>query len=260
VVQPDQKAVVFSWQQRIERARKLSQADSPAQSLLRIYEKAAAFQKTIADGLNGSGHSDIRNLLKFLPQLRVLVAGLGSEPLQKAIAALHDDPQRWSELLLKYWERNAEITSAAEAFLAYLLLQPYAQHVTAQMTPTVENTSPRCPACGNPAQVSVLRELNNGAKRSLLCFLCSTEWEFRRVLCPSCGEQHKDKLPVFSAEDLPQARIEACDTCKSYMKCIDLTKDGHAVPPVDDLATLALDLWAEEQGYTRHQPNMFLLS
>jgi FdhE protein len=44
------------------------------------------------------------------------------------------------------------------------------------------------------------------------------------------------------------------------MKCIDLTKDGHAVPPVDDLATLALDLWAEEQGYTRHQPNMFLLS
>jgi len=94
----------------------------------------------------------------------------------------------------------------------------------------------------------------------LTCFLCGTEWEFRRVLCPNCGEQHKDKLPVYTTDEFQQGRIEACDTCKSYIKCIDLTRDGNAVPVVDDLATLALDVWAQEQGYTRVHPNVFLLS
>jgi FdhE protein len=250
---------MFSFDQRIERARKLSQAESPAQPLLRVYEKAAGLQRSIAESLNGAEHSDVRNLLKFLPQLKTFVASVKSAPLERAIAGLRDDHDRWSELLLRYWECDAEISSPAEAFVAYLLLQPYAQHVTAQMKIASDNKTPQCPACGHRAQVSVLREFNNGAKRSLFCFLCSTEWEFRRVLCPTCGEQNKDKLPVFSAEDFPQARIEACETCKSYVKCIDLSKDGHAVPPVDDLATLTLDLWAEQQGYTRPQPNMFLL-
>ena len=76
---------------------------------------------------------------------------------------------------------------------------------------------------------------------------------------PNCGEQDKDKLPVFTAEQFQQGRIEACDNCKTYIKCIDLSKDGHAVPQVDDLATLALDLWAQEQGYTPQHHNMFLL-
>jgi formate dehydrogenase maturation protein FdhE len=31
------------------------------------------------------------------------------------------------------------------------------------------------------------------------------------------------------------------------------------MPQVDDLATLAFDLWAHEQGYVRQQPNLFLM-
>ena len=63
-------------------------------------------------------------------------------------------------------------------------------------------------------------------------------------------------MPVYTADTQAHARIDACDTCRTYIKTIDLTKDGLAVPAVDDLATLPLDLWARERGYRRLYPNL----
>jgi FdhE protein len=51
-------------------------------------------------------------------------------------------------------------------------------------------------------------------------------------------------------------RVEGCETCKFYLQTVDLTKDGHAVPLVDDLAAIPLTLWAHEHGYSRLQPNL----
>jgi FdhE protein len=250
----------FTWDEKIARAEKLAKQHPATSQLLQLYAKLAAFQKHVSQNLNGASGSDIRALLKFLPELNKFVVGTNSQALKAALNQLGFNQERWTEVLLEYWQKQTSAGSAAEAFLAYSLIQPYAQHVTNRMNIATESDSRECPACGNLPQLSVLREYSNGAKRSLICFLCGTEWEFRRVLCPNCGEHHKDKLPVYTTEELQQARIEACDTCKSYIKCIDLTKDGHAVPTVDDVATLALDLWAQEQGYTRLHPNVFLLS
>ena len=116
---------------------------------------------------------------------------------------------------------------------------------------------PQCPFCGAKPVAAVLRPEGDGGKRFLLCSQCFTEWEFRRLLCPNCGEEDKDKLPVYTAEEFPHIRVEACDTCHVYLKAIDLTKNGLAVPEVDELATPALDLWAGEHGYTKLQTNLF---
>jgi FdhE protein len=114
-----------------------------------------------------------------------------------------------------------------------------------------------CPFCGEKPVAAVLRPEGDGAKRFLLCSLCFTEWEFRRLLCPHCGEEDKEKLPVYTAEEFPHVRVEACDTCKVYLKTVDLTKDGRAVPEVDELASVVLDVWASEHGYTKLQVNLF---
>ena len=50
--------------------------------------------------------------------------------------------------------------------------------------------------------------------------------------------------------------MEACDTCRRCLRTVDLTKDGRAVPVVDDLAAIPLALWAEEHGYQRIQENL----
>jgi FdhE protein len=86
--------------------------------------------------------------------------------------------------------------------------------------------------------------------------MCSTEWEFRRVVCPGCGEQDKDRLPIFTTPDFEHVRVDACDRCRTYIKSVDLTQNGHAVPVVDELATVALNIWAENQGYSKWEPNL----
>jgi formate dehydrogenase maturation protein FdhE len=65
------------------------------------------------------------------------------------------------------------------------------------------------------------------------------------------------KLAVYAAAEFSHVRVEACDTCGGYIKIVDLTKDGHAIPAVDELATIPLNLWAAEHGYAKLQTNIF---
>ena len=76
------------------------------------------------------------------------------------------------------------------------------------------------------------------------------------IACAACGQTEPDKLAVFQTERHPEVRIEACDACLRYVKSIDLTVDGRAIPEVDDLCSLSLDLWAAEQGYERLEPSL----
>jgi formate dehydrogenase maturation protein FdhE len=103
---------------------------------------------------------------------------------------------------------------------------------------------------------SVLRPEGEGGKRFLVCAVCAHEWEINRVLCPACGNEDKDTLPVFTAEQFPYIRIEACDACHVYLKSIDMTKNGLAVPEVDEIAAIALDLWATDKGYKKLRVNL----
>ena len=82
------------------------------------------------------------------------------------------------------------------------------------------------------------------------------EWSFLRVACPSCGEDRFESLPVFTTAEIANVRVDACDTCKHYIKTVDMTKDGLSVPIVDELAAASLDLWVKENGYLKLSPNL----
>jgi FdhE protein len=137
-----------------------------------------------------------------------------------------------------------------------VLVQPYAEYLASKGTPPLETAAAICPFCSARPVAGVLRGEGDGGKRWLLCSLCFTEWPFRRVFCPSCGETEKEKLPIYAAEEYPHVRADACDSCKTYIKSIDLTRDGRAVPVVDEIATVALSLWAEDHGYAKLEPNL----
>jgi hypothetical protein len=94
------------------------------------------------------------------------------------------------------------------------------------------------------------------ARRLLGCALCGGEWPLGRILCPCCGEGDPVKLPLFQSDNHPAARIEACETCRRYVKSIDLRVDGRAIPEVDDLVSLSMDLWAAGEGFTRIEPGL----
>ena len=51
-------------------------------------------------------------------------------------------------------------------------------------------------------------------------------------------------------------RVEACNSCHTYIKVADLRAEGLLPPVVDELASVELDLWCKEQGLTKNQPNL----
>ena len=63
-------------------------------------------------------------------------------------------------------------------------------------------------------------------------------------------------LGIYHSPDYDHIRIETCDTCRHYLKGIDLTRFGLAVPIVDEVASAPLDLWAGDHGYTKIERNL----
>jgi hypothetical protein len=135
----------------------------------------------------------------------------------------------------------------------------------------------RCPRCGGLPQLSVIAssgdQLVSGA-RSLLCSRCGTDWKYARSTCPACGERREERLSVYAEElsgavpgpgangnghapaRFPHLRVAACSTCSRYLIEIDMARDARAVPEVDELAALPLDLHAADEGLVKVTPNL----
>jgi FdhE protein len=254
---------VGKWEQRLRRAEELAARYPFAAEGLRFYGGLAAFQQSFYEGLgpgNGALQGEIERLA-VLPWLGpfLSLAQQISPPLlaQAAVALSQAGEERQGALLDEFWRQGAAELDPAETLLVWAFLQPYAEHL-ADHAPSQEfhGTPSHCPLCDGLPQVGVLRPQGDGGKRSLICSLCAHEWDFRRIVCAACGEESVEKLPVYVAEELPHVRVEACDTCHSYIKTIDLTKDGRAVPVVDELAAIPLSLWAAEKGYVKLSSNL----
>ena len=249
-----------SWDRRIQRAGELAKKHSEVAELLNFYQQLARFQKQIYERLPSADEHELGVLLPYFSGLLDLVRRSGSADLKRAAEALAEDSEDDRIALLgSIWQHQIESQALAGEypFFAQALLQPYAEFLAARTDAATDTTPPHCPFCGSRPVVAVLRPEGDGGKRSLVCSLCNTEWNFRRVVCPGCGEENKDHLPIFIAKEFEHVRVDACDTCRTYIKSIDMTKDGNAVPVVDELATVSLNLWAGENNYRKLRPNLF---
>jgi FdhE protein len=258
------------WQQRIRRAEQLAEQYPFAAEILAFYLHVAAFQQKLSQRLQLvsasagqapgllSDRPEFPELLNSFPQFLSLVEEKAPARFAQTARELRNSPASdWSELLNHCWSAN-EPPAAPRDFLAFAFLQPYAEFVRSRVLLHLEGyTHPLCPFCNRKPVLGILRQQGDGGRRSLLCGFCLTEWEFRRIVCPGCGEENNAKLPVYTAESFPHIRVECCDACHTYIKSIDLTKNGLAVALVDELASLPLDLWAQEHGYGKLHPNLF---
>jgi FdhE protein len=248
-----------AWDKRAQRARELAQKTPAASQILTFCANIVTFQTRVYQELSRSRKSSLSSLIPHLRELLGLLPRIGTAELTSAAHSLAEIPSRWDDLLAAHWESttNNGMSDPKDAFVAYTLLQPYAEILAERNPAECKTTQSTCPFCQRRPVVSVLRGEGDGAKRNLLCFLCGTEWAFRRLLCAKCGEEDRDKLPVFTASDFDYVRVEACESCHTYIKAIDLTKNGLAVPVIDEVAALSLDIWAQQQGYSKLQPNLF---
>jgi formate dehydrogenase accessory protein FdhE len=260
---------------RIERAELLAQRYPFAQEILTFYIYIARIQKDcyinvsalsqkpalVEDACNPRSKLNPAALLqpfgKFLAQVELHAPG--------KLAAYARDLSKCAQVehaatLTRFWETGLQERHSAELFtdfMARAFLQPFAEYFVGVLPPPIlTQTTCRCPRCKSLPLLGVLRPEGDGGKRFLQCSFCLQEWEFRRIFCANCGEDKEQKLPVYVAEQFPHLRVECCETCRHFLRTIDLTKDGNAVPIVDDLAAVPLTLWAQQNGYSRIQNNL----
>jgi FdhE protein len=215
---------------------------------------------------------------QWLQDLDDLTAALASNaaaaPMLAAVRAL-DAPSReaLADRILGGTTLDAD---AAAVPLVGAALQVYfsrqAMSIDAEMLKNFD-VATVCPVCATRPVASVVRlggERNN--LRYLVCALCSTEWNMARIKCSACEADkgvHYLSMQAGAAESAesaepanPQAaiasarRAETCDECKSYLKIFYQDKDALVEPMADDLASLALDMLVDEQGFARSGPNL----
>jgi FdhE protein len=110
-----------------------------------------------------------------------------------------------------------------------------------------------CPVCGLWPALAELCGLE-GAQR-LRCARCGAAWGTTWLGCPYCGERDHQRLGVLVPEGSGETRkVATCLSCKGYLKTLTTLQasPGYAIP-LDDLATIDLDIASMERGYTRPQ-------
>jgi FdhE protein len=255
------------WDKQIRRADLLAAQSSAAKEFLAFYAQLLRAQKGVYEFLrsrkdwlpSGEVERDLSVIREALPILLKTVEGYGPEALA---AEAHDlsaaGPDIINEMLTSHWCSPSDIQFFAKAFL-----QPYGRWLadTGAERPRLEldDNERHCPFCGGKPQVSFLQSKEGNAEsgnRDLICATCLSSWEFRRVVCANCGEERPAKLAYFHTPEYDHVRIEACDTCKHYIKGVDLTRLGFAVPLVDEVAAAPLDVWACAHGYVKIELNL----
>jgi len=168
------------------------------------------------------------------------------QPYAECLASIGVRPRDRSGL------RGSERTGASDEARA-----ERSEPVGVQGSPTIQGKY-ACPFCGGAPQLSILESAGDadGGGRQLLCATCFTVWPFRRVLCAQCGEEDEHRLGYYHSPAFDHLRVDACDTCRHYLKTVDLTRLGIAVPVVDEVAGAPLDLWAHEHDYQKIELNL----
>jgi len=240
-----EERVARALEQRAARAELLAGTHEAAAEPLRF--AAGLFRAQAACAVRLTSNDFARALQAAAPVIEY-VAARGTPELAADARTL--DPDR----LRAYWGGLAEFD-----YLARAAMSPFARVLRERGIALGRPEGP-CSACGGAPWVAALKggggPNNDGAARMLVCSLCALEWQISRIRCPACGEENPDKLPNYGAPEHAGARIEACDTCKTYVKAIDLANDGRRIPEVDDLVSISLDLWAVEQGFQRLEPGL----
>lgn len=161
--------------------------------------------------------------------------------------------------LVATWLDDTTLVDPRVALWIRVASGPLLELAAARLEPVgrEEWTGRACPICGDVPQCSAIVEESGafmqGAPRYLVCGRCSSWWAFPRATCSICEEDDSTKLGSFFAEDRPWARVDVCDSCMGYIKTFDLREKQarDVLPLVDDVATVALDVWAHEKGLSR---------
>jgi FdhE protein len=130
-------------------------------------------------------------------------------------------------------------------------LRPALEKVTARYGAAVRKADwmeGYCPICGREPKIGEIRDEEES--RYLFCNQCGFEWNYLRIKCPFCGNEEQQSLAYFTIEGDERYRVDVCNECKRYIKIVDFREAKQKADlDVEDIATIHLDMLANEEGY-----------
>ena len=244
------------WPLRRERAAELAERYPHAAEMLRLYQALTVVQEA-ACKLPSPQNIAAFAVAQVLPGVIDVTVELGPRALRDGVVAVYATANL--EELIQRW-LDQEPLNPVETYLARASASPLLESLTSSPSNSGGGSSLQCPACGGLPQLSyfaVSGEALVSGPRYLVCSRCATNWIFSRMTCAGCGESTGTKLPIFQEqEQFPHVRVDGCQTCRKYLLTFDLRRDNRAVPVVDEIAALPLDLYARDQGLTKIAPNL----
>lgn len=248
-----------TWTARRRRADELGGRWPHAAEMLRLYAALLAVQEPAARAARDDRPSagDLARYVAERVMPAVVSATIASGPVALARAMI--EPRGGSIAMVAAWLAG-DAQSPVDEYLARAASAPVLEVLGSRTLPRRAEPLARCPRCDGPPQLSFVAESGDTlvtAPRRLLCARCHHAWIHERLSCPQCGEHASAKRPIFSDEErMPALSVEACETCRRYLIAVDARRDAAAVPIVDELAALPLDLFARERGFTKIAPNL----
>lgn len=142
-------------------------------------------------------------------------------------------------------------------FLLHTTIKPFVEVTASHLRDKVDEDlwdKGYCPICGSQPLMGELR--GEEGKRIWSCSFCGNQWRGKRLMCPFCENIDHRTLRYFYTEKERAYRIDICDKCKRYIKTVDSRHlPDEIFLPVEDLATLHLDILAAEKGFKRETFN-----
>ncbi len=145
--------------------------------------------------------------------------------------------------------------------LAQLAVMPILHGASARLSsikPAVWQHS-YCPVCGALPTLAELRGLER--TRSLRCGRCGTDWAIDRLRCAYCRSTDQRRLGSLVPEEEGEMRkVDTCRDCGGYIKVLTTLRAWPPYRvPLEDLASVDLDLVALEHGFVRPDSGQFRL-
>lgn len=187
-------------------------------------------------------------------QIRGFLGHREKEPLSALARSILSREIQSLKALSTQYQLDTDLLLFVGLNLSQVMLELYAHKLTQKVDQ--ENwLKGNCPVCGSHPAIDKLRR--DDGKRMLRCSFCGTEWYFKRIMCPFCGNEEQGNLRYFFVEegapiDKPAFRVDVCDKCKSYIKTLDERKLPESEKPdlyLENLNTLYLDILAQRDGY-----------
>lgn len=194
-----------------------------------------------------------------LPGVMEAAMAAGTETLREAVLTRFHEGDL--EAMVRAW-LDGEEQDHASAFLARAATAPVFEALRSLGAALRIHTDDErcCPGCGGLPQLAIHADTGEAlltGQRLLLCSRCGMEWAYARMTCVSCRETGGSRLPILADESrLPHLRIDACEVCHAYLVTVDMRKEPRAVPVVDEIVALPLDLIAADKGYTKISRNV----